>query len=70
MDTDFGRRLGRWIDKEQYQQSLADRLFVNRLLQKHPDFSRVHLHSSNTLRNGITLLQKSAPLDTGSDPEE
>jgi Methyltransferase domain len=70
MDTDFGRRLGRWIDKEQYQQSLADRLFVNRLLQKHPDFSRIHLHSSNTLRNGITLLQKSAPLDTGSDPEE
>jgi predicted O-methyltransferase YrrM len=69
MNTKFGRRLGRWIDKEQYQPSLDDRLFANYLLQKHPDFARVHLHSSNTLRNGITLLQKLAPLDTGSDPE-
>ena len=70
MNTDFGRRLGRWIDKEQYQPSMADRLFVNRLLEKYPEFSRINLHSSNTLRNGITLLQKLAPLDTGSDPEE
>ena len=47
---------------------MTERLFVNTLLRNYPDFSQIHLHSSYTLRNGITLLQKTAPLVTGPEP--
>src|SRR5205823_2987233 len=39
-----------------------ERAFVNWLLAKHPEFSQIHMHSRHTLRCGITLLQRSAPL--------
>jgi predicted O-methyltransferase YrrM len=66
----LGRKTGRWIDAEQYQQAVTERLFVNALLRNHPDFSQIHLHSSYTLRNGITLLQKTAPLVTGAESQK
>jgi len=62
--SEFGIKHGRWLDAEQFQPSADDRLFVNRLLSEYPEYSQIHLHSANTLRNGITLLQKSAPLVT------
>jgi hypothetical protein len=68
--SDFGRKFGRWLDAEQFQPSAEDRLFVNHLLSHNPNFSQIHLHSANTLRNGITLLQKSVPLATNSVPHE
>jgi hypothetical protein len=58
----LGRKTGRWIDGDHYLQAVTERLFVNTLLRNCPDFSQIHLHSANTLRNGITLLQKGAPL--------
>ncbi len=67
-DSGLGRKTGRWIDAERYQQAVTERLFVNALLRNHPDFSQIHLHSSHTLRNGITLLQKTAPLVTEPEP--
>jgi hypothetical protein len=60
-----GKETGRWIDAEQYQPAVTERLFVNALLRNHPDFSQIHLHSAYTLRNGITLLQKETSLVTG-----
>jgi hypothetical protein len=39
-----------------------ERGFVNWVLDHHPEFSQVHLHSLRVLRCGITLLQRSAPL--------
>ncbi|MCE0498078.1 MAG: class I SAM-dependent methyltransferase [Methylacidiphilales bacterium] len=68
--TDLGKSLGRWIDKEQFQPVVDERRFVNDLLRNHPDFSQVHLHSANTLRNGLTLLQKEAFLPTDPTPEK
>jgi predicted O-methyltransferase YrrM len=69
-DSVLGRKTGRWIDAERYQQAVTERLFVNTLLRNHPDFSQIHLHTSHTLRNGITLLQKTAPLTTGPELEK
>jgi predicted O-methyltransferase YrrM len=40
----------------------GERAFVNYLLDEHPDFAQIHLHSRNTLRCGITLLQRGGPL--------
>jgi predicted O-methyltransferase YrrM len=65
--SDEGKRTGRWFDAEQYQPAVTERLFVNALLRNDPEFSQIHLHSTYTLRNGITLLQKSAPLVTGPE---
>jgi len=40
----------------------SERAFVNWLLEQHPEFSQVHFHSRRTLRLGLTLVQRSAPL--------
>lgn len=64
-DSDFGRSIGQWLDTDQFQPAVTERLFVNKVLHTYPEFSQVHLHSANTLRNGITLLQRTAPLLTG-----
>ncbi len=41
-----------------------ERAFLNWLLDEHPEFSQIHFHSRQTVRCGITLLQRSAPLAT------
>lgn len=50
-----------WVDDE-YEVMSGERAFVNWVLESHPDFSQVHLHSVRTSRCGLTLLQRSAPL--------
>jgi predicted O-methyltransferase YrrM len=60
---------GRWIDAERYQPAVSERLFVNALLRNCPEYSQIHFHSAHALRNGITLLQKAAPLLTDPQPE-
>lgn len=64
--SDFGKATGRWIDEKHYQPAVAERLFVNTVLSRYPEFAQIHLHSTNTLRNGITLLQLSKPLVVGA----
>jgi predicted O-methyltransferase YrrM len=44
-----------------------ERAFVNWLLDEHPAFSQIHLHSHRTLRYGITLLQRGARLPRPGD---
>jgi predicted O-methyltransferase YrrM len=39
-----------------------ERAFVNWILESHSEFSEVHLHSLRTMRLGLTLLQRAAPL--------
>jgi len=70
VDSANGKAVGRWIDEEQYQPCVDERLFLNALLQSYADFSQVHLHSAHTLRNGLTLLQRKNPLVTGSESFE
>ena len=40
----------------------GERAFSNWLLDEHPEFSQIHFHSRQTLRCGITVLQRSARL--------
>jgi hypothetical protein len=50
-----------WIGDE-YEGQPGERAFVNWLLEQHPEFSQIHFHSRRTLRCGMTLVQRSAPL--------
>jgi predicted O-methyltransferase YrrM len=46
-----------------YEHQPDERAFVNWLLDAHPEYSQIHLHSARTVRHGVTLLQRSAPLE-------
>jgi predicted O-methyltransferase YrrM len=59
-------RAERWAGDE-YEGEPGERAFVNRVLREHREFAQVHLHSERTLRCGITLLQRSAPLPRPGD---
>jgi predicted O-methyltransferase YrrM len=50
-----------WIGDEREVVS-AERAFVNWILDEHPEFSQLHIHTVQTPRYGITLLQRRAPL--------
>jgi predicted O-methyltransferase YrrM len=39
-----------------------ERAFVNWLLDMHPEFAQVHVHSRNFIRHGMTLLQRTRSL--------
>jgi predicted O-methyltransferase YrrM len=51
----------RWADDE-FEHQPGERAFVNWLLERHPEFVQIHLHSRHTQRHGMTLVQRSAPL--------
>jgi predicted O-methyltransferase YrrM len=51
-----------WLSDHEYQQQREERLFVNWILETHPDFGMVHLHTTDTLRHGLTLVQRRDPL--------
>ena len=67
--SEVGATIGRWLDNERYQPAVTERLFVNTVLRKCPEFSQIHIHSAHTMRNGMTLLQRESPLITGPNPE-
>jgi predicted O-methyltransferase YrrM len=52
---------GLWVDGG-FEHQPGERAFVNWLLQVHPEFAQLHLHTHRTPRQGITLLQRSGPL--------
>jgi predicted O-methyltransferase YrrM len=56
-----------WIDDER-EVMPDERAFLNWLLDEHPEFSQVHFHSRRTVRCGITVLQRSAPLIRPREP--
>lgn len=51
----------RWVGNE-FEHQPDERAFVNWLLETHPEFSQIHLHSTRAYRHGMTLLQRSLPL--------
>jgi predicted O-methyltransferase YrrM len=57
-----------WIGDER-EVMPGERAFLNWLLEEHPSFSQVHFHSRETVRCGITLLQRSAPLPRPPEPD-
>lgn len=46
----------------------GERAFVNWLLEEHPEFAQIRLHSQRTIRCGMTLLQRSGPLPRSESP--
>jgi trans-aconitate methyltransferase len=50
-----------WADDE-WEHQPGERAFTNWLLDRHAEFSQIHLHSRHTMRAGLTLLQRTAPL--------
>ena len=50
-----------WVGDEREVEP-DERAFVNWVLEEHPDFSQIHLHSTRTFRYGLTLLQRSTAL--------
>jgi predicted O-methyltransferase YrrM len=57
----------RWVGDE-YEHQPGERAFVNWVLESHPEFAQVHLHSQRAFRHGLTLLQRSAPLPRPPQP--
>jgi predicted O-methyltransferase YrrM len=57
-----------WLEDER-EVMPGERAFMNWLLEEHPEFAQVHFHSQRTVRCGITVLQRSAPLPRPSEPD-
>jgi predicted O-methyltransferase YrrM len=55
----------RWVGDE-YEHQPDERAFANWLLENHPEFSQVHFHSRRVFRHGLTVVQRSEPLDRPS----
>ena len=47
---------------EGYEHQPDERAFANWLLETHPEFAQVHIHSRHAIRHGMTLLQRGGPL--------
>jgi predicted O-methyltransferase YrrM len=54
----------RWLDDNEFEHQPGERQFVNWIREEQPEYSSVHFHSLNTLRQGLTVLQRSGPLRT------
>ncbi len=52
----------RWVADE-YEHQPDERAFVNWVLERHPEFAQVHVHSRRAFHHGLSLLQRSAPLE-------
>lgn len=57
-----------WIG-DQREVRPDERAFVNWIRERHPEFEQLHLHSRQTMRLGLTLLQRGAPLPTTNGPQ-
>jgi len=63
VQTQFAeKKEDRWITPDEFVHQPDERLFVNWIIESHPEFSPMHFHASRTLRHGLTLFQKSSTL--------
>ena len=49
---------GEWVSDSQFAHQPDERQFVDWICQTYPEMQAIHLHSSNTLRHGMTWLQR------------
>lgn len=54
-----------FLNKKEYLHQPDERWFVNYLRRHYPKFNQIHLHSLNTLRHGLTILQRNDFLQLG-----
>jgi hypothetical protein len=50
--------IGEWVSDELYAHQPGERAFIDWIVDYHPQFAAIHLHSTASLRHGLTLLQK------------
>lgn len=55
-------RTTQWLNGEEFVHQPEERDFVNYIGETYPEFQQIHLHSLNTLRHGLTIMQKSKML--------
>lgn len=55
---------GCWITDKLYAHQPHEREFVNWIVSSFPQFGAIHLHSDNTLRHGLSLIQMRSLLPT------
>lgn len=60
---------GTWIGPDEFSPWPEERRFVRWVVDQHPGWGFVHLHSARTLRHGLTLLQKPLARPVGADGE-
>jgi predicted O-methyltransferase YrrM len=51
-----------WVEGGVYAHQPEERQFVNWIRENHPEFAQLHLHTHETVRHGLTVLQRSQPL--------
>ena len=54
-----------YVTEKGYAHQPQERLFVNYLKDKYPEFSQIHLHTERVGRMGMTLLMRSKKLSLG-----
>ena len=57
---------GVWVDQDHYAHQPGEREFIDWVLERYPEFGAIHLHSTCTLRHGLSLLQRQRRLGTGT----
>jgi len=65
---DFVKQTGPecWLNGSLYLHRMDERRFVNWILATYPRFQAVHLHSTRTLRHGMSILQRKGRLEVGA----
>jgi predicted O-methyltransferase YrrM len=53
-----------WLSDEQFQQQKGQRQLANFILENHPELEVIHLNTQETLRCGVSLVQKKHTLPT------
>lgn len=56
-----------WVSADEFVHQPDERAFVNWLRDVHPEFAQIHLHSTRTIRHGLTILQRSQRLPTPAE---
>jgi len=59
----WNRTYGKTMPDGRHLHCVDERLFVNWVKEKYPEYQQIHLHSLTKIRHGITLLQKYIKLD-------
>jgi predicted O-methyltransferase YrrM len=55
-----------WLSNDEFQPEKARRELVNWIIATYPEFQTIHLHTTQCMRHGITLLQRLRVLRTTS----
>jgi predicted O-methyltransferase YrrM len=55
-----------WLNESLYLHRRDERVFLNWILETYPHFQAVHLHSTRTLRHGMSILQRKGRLEIGT----